>query len=84
MTTISRPGPGMLLPLDDPRVTAAWKNVQALLKSSQLGYEILPQDAAEIVNAVLAAEDEIHDRPTDWSRSPELLPDLLEEGPTTC
>ena len=82
MTTISRPGPGMLLPEDDPRVQAATNAMQWL--RVEHGVILDSRDVAEIVNAVLAAEDEIHDRPTDWSRSPELLPDLLEEGPTTC
>lgn len=82
--TTSRPGQGMLLPEDDPRVKAAFKAVKPIVNTTRHGGRYGDawdwRDVAEIVNAVLAADDEIHNRPIDWSRSSFDLPDAPTEG----
>lgn len=79
--TTSRPEPGMLLPADDPRVIAAYRAVLPLIGGEEFIQNWDMRDVAEIVNAVLAADDEIHDRPLDWCRSSFDLPEAPTERP---
>jgi hypothetical protein len=81
--TTSRPRPGRLLPQDDPRVAIVDKQIQGLIRAAYMGFSHDWRDSAEIVNAVLAMDDALHNRSTEWSRMPDMLPDPLTERPTT-
>jgi hypothetical protein len=56
MSERSRAPEGQLLPADDPRVEAAGRATEPIT-SYAWGLDLDPRDVAEVVNAVLEADD---------------------------